>query len=236
MNYILTLLSSGRPTYLERTWAAYERLLSPPPQIVYTFDDGAQTPFNQLQPDWLSEAWPDTYWQGSGSTTRLGQCKAQAHCWEAAARSGCEWVFHVEDDVVLLRPLDLRDLVTVLEDPYVEGKHLAQMALVRCPWGAEIEYGGYIPKDPGWYERHTAPYSDWQAEWITTTRNWAHSPALFSTDLCREFAFPAEPGCETTIGPMIRETLPDAVFGLWGAGEPWVAHIGVERAPGSHGY
>lgn len=234
MKYLLTLLSSGRPTYLERTLASYAQFLTPKPSAIYVYDDGATLPPIMDVP---LRAWKGTPSQREGLPQRLGQCAAQAHCWQAAAESDCEWVFHAEDDVVLLRPTDLRDLMTVLEDETEsERVHLAQMALVRCPWGSEIEFGGYIPMMPGLYERHEAGYADWQAEWIETTRNWAHAPALFRTDLCRELRFPARRGCETKVGTMIRDKHPDAVFGLWGWGEPWVAHIGVERARGSHGY
>ncbi len=236
--YILTILSSGRPVYLERTLASYAQHLSPAPSAVYAYDDGETTPLAALYLPAAQEAWGGADWRSESSPVRLGQCAAQARCWQAASASEFEWAFHIEDDSVLLRPTDLRDLAAVLDAEPT----LAQMALVRCPWGHEIEYGGYISQTPGHYERReTIIESGAQGcyrhlEWISTVRNWAHAPALFRTSLTREFPFPAEAGCETTIGPMIRARYPDAVFGLWGAGEPWSAHIGVERAPGSHGY
>lgn len=240
MNYLLTILSSGRPVYLERTLHWYGRFLNPKPASVFVFDDGGT-----LDHDWLGDrieaAWPGAEWLVQGSARRLGQCVAQAECWAVAADSDHEWVWHVEDDVVLLRPLDLRDLAAVLDAESA----VPQMALIRCPWGNEIEWGGYISQFPGHYDRRVTTAlvtvggverAEPRAfEWIATRRNWAHAPMLCRTQLCRDYVFPARPGCETEIGPMLLAAGYEA-FGLWGWGSPDVAHIGVERAPRSHGY
>jgi hypothetical protein len=199
VKYLLTILSTGRAVYRERMEASLG-FLQPPPSSVFLHED----------------------------TGREGMCAAHAHCWDAAAVSDCDWVFHIEEDQVLLRPTDLTQIMEVLNT----NDHLAQIALVRCPWGFEIEHGGYIPQSPGWYERRS---NSW-GEWIETTRNWATAPALFRTDLASEFPWDPSPGCETEIGQRIIEKRPDARFGLWGWGEPWCAHIGIERAEGSHGY
>lgn len=236
MNYLLTILSSGRPVYLERALASLARFLEPKPAAVYVFDDGDSTSA-RIPSELVERCDPGYRWHAS--PTRLGQCAAQAWCWQAAAESEHPWVFHMEDDYVLLRPTDIRELASVMEAvPTV-----AQMALVRTPWGAEVEHGGYIAQSPGWYERMETPAPWWhgqglvpQYEWIAQVRNWTNAPALFRTDLARVVEFPAEPGCETTLGPRIREAFPGSVFGLCGWGEAWCSHIGVNRAPGSHGY
>jgi len=199
--YLLTVLRNGRDTYHERMLASFLQHVTPQPADVYEYDD---------------------------RRTSLGMCAAHAKCWNAAADSPLDWVFHIEEDMVILRPLELQRLAAVLD----MHDHLKQMALVRCPWGFEIEHGGYIPQTPGWYER----VGMYDHGWIETTRNWATGPALFKTGLAREFPWDPSPGCETEIGPRILRDYPDAKFGLWGWGEPLCAHVGVERAPGSHGY
>jgi hypothetical protein len=249
VNYILTILSSGRPLYLERTLVALEQFLTPKPSAIFLFMDGV-SPGDAIGARSVAAlgAFRDVGVpvDVAGHTGMLGQCAAQAKCWEAAAESDCEWAFHIEDDLVLLRPLDLLDLAEVL----VAEPNVPQMALVRCPWGAEIEHGGYIPMVPGLYERRTTTIAgtartvfsetvvvvEREEQWIVTKRNWANAPALMRTSFARDFDWPAEPGCETAVGPLLFERNPDTEFGLWGWGEPWVAHIGVERAPGSHGY
>jgi len=201
VNYVLTVLANGRDEYLERALDSFDRFVEPKPAFTYIYDD---------------------------RHSKLGMCAAHAKCWETAAGREEEWVFHLEEDFAILRPVDLTHFVALMKmQPSVK-----QVALVRCPWGFEIEWGGYIPQMPGLYERR----GSWQRPWIATTRNWATNPALFRTELAREFPWDPQPGCETEIGPRIIQRYPDAVFGLWGWGEPWAAHIGVERAPGSHGY
>lgn len=215
--YLLTVLGNGRTEYLNRTMDAIEEHLSPQPAEVFVFDD---------------------------SKMRLGQCAAMAKCWEYAAASEYRHCFHFEEDYVCLRPIDVSHMVMLMD----WHRHLLQLTLMRQAWLREIEFGGYITKDPSWYERcegsiapspeHMAewPYSIKHAEWIETTRNWANAPTLFRTSLAREFEWPAEPGCETSIGPQMLAKYPEGRFAILGAGEVWASHIGVERAVGSHGY
>jgi hypothetical protein len=235
VEYLLTILSSGRTEYIERTLDAANEFLHPAPSALYVYDDGASTQVGPIGD------YPFTY---DGDPRRIGMCAAHAKCWQAAAASKYRWVFHLEDDYVLLRPVDLQRLAAVIDAE----RNLVQMALVRTPWGAEVEHGGYIAQTPGWYQRReSGEYCDNggrdevmhpvdYAEWIEQRRNWTCAPSLMRTDLARAFPWPAEPGCETTIGPQIIDALPDAQFGLWGWGEAWCAHIGVDRAEGSFGY
>lgn len=243
MEYLLTILTNGRRECFERAVHAFAQHASPAPSAIMVMDDGGQTGAAFVV-ETLAAAFrsPPPY-AYEDSPAPIGMCKAHAHCWHAAATSDLPWVFHLEDDFVLLRPLQLDHLRETLEAEPT----LTQLALVRTPWLREIPFGGYIPQFPGLYERretiipgvvmadHVISGAA-RAHWIATTRNYATNPALCRTDLCRRYPWPLEGGCETLIGPAILEDRPDAVFGLWGWGEPWAAHIGVERQPGAYGY
>lgn len=247
MRYLLTILTNGRREYLERAVHAFAQHASPAPSAIFVMDDGGQTGYPFVV-DLIAAAFhgrPDAPREPAvyeDSPAPLGMCRAHAHCWHAAASSDLPWVFHLEDDFVLLRPLDLDHLRETLEAEPL----LTQLALVRTPWGFEIPHGGYIPQTPGHYERRetrilydTGAMVESQkavARWIATQRNWATNPALFRTSLAREVPWPLENGCETSVGPAILDLDPDAVFGLWGWGEPWAAHVGEHRQEGAHGY
>lgn len=222
MRYLLTVLTNGRPDYLRTTLVAFQDLVTPQPSDVYIFDDGLRTP-----PEAFA-GWEDARIEGSPYVS--GMCRAHASCWDAAARSDLGWAFHLEDDMRILCPIDLTDLEAVLgAEP-----HLKQMALMRTPWGAEVEHGGYVQQTPGWY---IAKQNLHGARWFETARNWSCAPSLFRTETARAFPWSPEPGCETEIGPrMIDGTPGGAHFGIWGGGEIQVAHIGVERALGARGY
>jgi len=222
VRYLLAILTCGRPAYLERTLDSYVAFLDPPPSGVYAYDDGGQTPLETF------ERWEGVPVRVESHPDMLGRCAAHANLWRAAAASAYDWVFAIEDDIVLLRPLAVDALASLLSQEPL----LAQVALVRCPWGSEIAHGGYIPMAPWKYERRrTADY-----EWTASTADWTNSPALFRTRLAREVEWPAEAGCEHALGPQILARHPELVSGYWGWGEPWVAHIGIDRVPGAHGY
>lgn len=246
MKYLFCLLACGREDYTRRTLAAYAAFLNPAPSEVFVYDDGGQLDLAAVWP----AAWADVPRALASHPTRIGRCAAHAKLWDFAASSPRDWVFTAEDDIVLLRPLNVRHLAELLDaEP-----RIAQVALVRCPWGAEIAYGGYIPQFPDRYTRRLT-YShpawpgasqDWlrqnimsalvENEWIESTVDWTSSPALLRAALTREVSWPAEPGCELELGPRIRAIRPDAVSAYWGWGEPWTAHVGMERVEGGHGY
>ena len=232
LRYLLAILTCGRPAYLQRTLASYAAFLDPQPTAVYAWDDGLQTPreaFSAFHP----------YPHVEGEPQRIGRCAGHARLWHAThAYPGIDWVFTVEDDIVLLRPLNLRHLAETIEAEPT----LAQLALVRCPWGAEIEHGGYIAQFPDRYDRRTTnvwagSHGGWrEAHWIASTVDWTSSPALLPMSLPRTVAWPSESGCELELGPRILAQRPDAVSGYFGWGEPWCAHVGMARVEGSHGY
>lgn len=214
--YLLTVLGNGRTEYLERALESIEEHLTPQPFVRYIYDD---------------------------SETHLGQCAAQSMCWEAASNTTVNFCLHWEEDYVALRPLDVERMAALMDAQ----PHLLQLTLMRQAWAAEIPYGNYVAKDPGWYERRELQLSTGRidrhgneeyavTEWMETTRNWANAPTLFRTALAREFEWPTEPGCETAIGPEMLARYPEGKFGIAGWGQAEVAHVGVERAPGSYGY
>jgi hypothetical protein len=220
MKYLLTVLTNGRSQYLERALASFEEFVVPRPSGCFIHVDGP----HGLPPALHGEI----RWDAQIAPDPLGFTGGTKACLDYAARSDYDWFFHLEDDFVILRPVDLRPLASVLE----KQPSLKQLALLRCPWGAEIEYGSYVMQHPGSYER----LGVWNEQWMKTTRNFSTNPALASTSFPREHPYPEVQHSEGMYGFQIREREPDAFFGLWGWGEPWCAHIGVDRAAGSHGY
>lgn len=233
MTYLLAVLTCGRPDYLKRTLATFSDFLSPRPAAVYAWDDGHRTPLEAFS------AFSDVPIVVDGETARVGRCSGHAHLWEATRLpefAHMDWVFTIEDDVVLLRPLNLFHLAEVLDaEP-----DLAQLALVRCPWGVEVEVGGFIPLFPDRYERRTtwvekASYTA-PARWIASSVDWTSSPALLRASLPRAVDWPGGHGCELELGPRIVEAGYATCSGYWGWGEPWCAHTGMKRVDGGFGY
>jgi hypothetical protein len=161
----------------------------------------------------------------SNEWSSKGFCAATRAAWEHARWPGVEWVFWLEHDFLFKQYVDLRELAAVME----AREHLKQMALMREPVGAEIEHGGFVPMHPGAYVGR----AEGDARWLETQRNWTTNPSLFPRSFAVENDWPTEAQCEGHFGFQVREREPDATFGLWGEGEPWVEHIGVRTG---HGY
>lgn len=228
MEYILTVLTNGRQECLARTLEAFERFITPRPTQIFIHIDGNHPP-----PRLLYDEMP---WQVSVARDPVGFTFGTDDCYATAAQSGLDWTFHLEDDFVILEPIDLRDIAAVLDaEP-----HLAQMAQIRTPWGHEIPHGGYIPQNQDSYERKSTRVKIGKRQvehrWIETSRNWATNPALMKTQFFRDNPWPLVPLSEGVYGFQIRERNPAARFGLWGWGGPKCAHIGVDRVKGAHGY
>lgn len=230
MNYLLAVLTCGRPEYLTPTLASFAEFLYPAPAELYAWDDGLSTP-----DDVFFDAFPDIAVTIDGASPNVGRCTGHARLWQTARERGFDWVFTIEDDLVLLRPLRVDHMMETMS--YDPQDRIAQLALIRCPWGAEIPHGGYVPMNPHRYTRETTRVGGGRdAHWMSSTYDWASSPALVRSRVFNNVDWPEGRDCEHRLGPAILGHNPNAVSGYWGWGEPLVAHIGMERVAGAHGY
>lgn len=143
---------------------------------------------------------------------------------------GFDHLFHVEDDFVFQRPVDLDAIATVLDD----NPHLAQVALVRQAWNeAERLAGGVVELNADQY----ADVFGYQARWLEHRLFWTTNPSLMRVDVLRV----GWPEGDHSEGLFTHKLLtegfggvsPGAVrFAYWGArgSGPWVQHIGTQRA------
>jgi hypothetical protein len=175
----------------------------------------------------LAARYPHFEQVGAGS--RRGFDGAIGRAWQVLAdRSTADWVFHLEQDFLLRRPVDLDAMAAVLAaHPY-----LTQMALRRQPWSRpERVSGGVVEMHP---EAYTDRADDQGRCWLEHRLFWTTNPSLYPAGLCRR-GWPVGPQSE---GRFALEVFTDlgARAGYWGArtDEPWVEHIGHERV--GHGY
>jgi hypothetical protein len=132
---------------------------------------------------------------------------------------GVDHLFHLEDDFTFNRPVPLYQMRAIL-DRY---PHLAQMSLLRQAWNAsERAAGGVMQVNPENY-----------AHWHSDGTRWVEQGAYFTTNpslipgAVVERGWPQVPNSE---GIFTHQLLADGYrFGIWGAGEEWVEHIGLER-------
>ncbi|EFC78832.1 glycosyltransferase family 2 protein [Parafrankia sp. EUN1f] len=146
--------------------------------------------------------------------------------------SEADYVFHLEDDFILNRRVNLRAMARVL----AACPHLAQLALRRQAWNAdEVAAGGIVEQHPDDY----VDAGDHDGNrWLEHRRFFTTNPCLYRRQLCTaDWPTGAESEGRFGLG-LLRGGLPWGVpgdrvrFGFWGARDSgeWVEHIGHQRA------
>lgn len=223
---VLLVMTDGRGEYLTRTLAAFDRHVTANITARLIHDDSGDVAYRA----WLGEAYPQ-YRLVTTGRQRCGFSAAMCSAWRhLVALRHTPWVFHLEDDFEVTRPVNLADLAALL----VQRPYLAQMALRRQAWGTEVDYGGFVEAAPAWYSGCT----DGTRSWIETGRNFTCNPSLYRRSLTR-VGWPLGDGSENLITSQLRKHgLPWGVpgprvrFGFWGdlpGGRDWVHHIGHRR-------
>lgn len=152
-----------------------------------------------------------------------GYTETLATVWEEIAEGfGSPYIFHLEEDFEMDRPVRLADLATVLEAEPM----LAQIVLLRqACYPREYAAGGIIQEHPESYRQRKAagvPYLEHE-------RFFSANPCLYRRELT-EIGWPRAKHSEAVIGPMLVKL--GYRFAYLGRGEPWITHIGLERVGG----
>ena len=218
MSVALVVFTDGRDTLLEQTITSAEERLEGPIVERWIHDDTG----DDVHRAWIEAQWPSYRQIGGGP--RRGFGGAIRHTWaRLVVGSKAEHVFHLEDDFIFRRSVDLAAMAAVLDDHH----HLVQLALRRQPWNdAERAAGGIVEQHPDDY----LEISDAANTWLEHRRFFTTNPSLYRRSLCR-LGWPNVAQSEgvfthqLTIDPAVR-------FGYWGdrgSGEA-VEHLGHVRA------
>lgn len=215
----LLVMTDGRDELLARTIESARASLTGPitERVIYD-DTGDPEHRNDLR-----ARYPDFLVFGVG---RQGFGGAIASAWTVLrSASQARFVFHLEDDFVFGRPVDLAAMARVLDANY----ELVQLALRRQPWNEEERAaGGIIEQYPDDYDEN---WNGAGAHWLEHRRFFTTNPSLYRRKLLTDHDWPE---VEHSEGVFTHQLLtdPDTRFGFWGARDSgeWVEHIGVERA------
>jgi hypothetical protein len=244
LRYRLVVLTHGDSAPLARTLSSFGEMVSPAPNDVIVGIDAEDTAAAERIVHDALLGWPREKAVGAITISLGGHgcCVAVGALWRFARRPGHDYVFWLEHDFLFERPVDLRELAAVLDAQ----PHVAEMTLVRQAVGTEPDPGGFIATGPGWYHpRETRIEGQgWPgdvpigavertAPWLEHRRNFSLNPSLIRRDFIERNDWPAGAGCEHVFSAQVVEADPEATFGLWGDGEPWVSHFGEHDG---HGY
>jgi len=215
----LVVFTDGRRDCLQRTLASFD--LSVDPALIdrrVVVNDCVESPEYGY---WLDTLGFDE--QIRPLDARRGFAGAVATGWEAVADA--DYVFHLEDDFVFQRHVDLKLMVEVL-DGHPE---LAQMALKRQPCNDdELRAGGVV-------ELRSTDFMDCVdhgAWWLEHRCFFTTNPSLIpSATIAR--GWPRVERSEGVFSLSLFEDL-NAVCGYWGrrSDPPWVHHVGTRVGTG----
>lgn len=235
MKYRLVVITDGREGLLDRTLEAFFAKVTPEPTDVVIVDDSADADYQRYLYA-IADDLSGTVDAGVSvlcHSERQGFCRTVNDGWARAGdlagrRESVPWVYWLEDDFVHLRGTDLREIAFVMD----REPNLVQMALYRNPVNPdEIKAGGYMNLRPETYERR----GDGSTRWWEHRNFWTTNPSLFRTSFARSHRWlddADERFCEGKFGIRLMARDDRVRFGVWGAGDVWVEHIGVRAGTG----
>lgn len=206
------VLTAGRRQYLERTLASFSERVSGDVCERIIQDDSGDPEFGV----WLKQTYGDE-WEIITTSGKLGFTKAIRAIWQVIrGRTGAPYIFHLEEDFVFDRDVDLNQMIEVLRGD----EHLAQVALLRGPfYEPELEAGGIIEQDPGAYTKREG--------YLEHSKYFTTNPCLYKRTLIRKYHWPAARNSEVHYTRnLVRRGYR---FAYLGDGTPYVSHIGEER-------
>ncbi len=243
MNYRLVVLTHGDGPTLEDTLDSFgDHVQGRPPTDVVIVRDG---PGYTYVPSWQRHV--PTWRVLQVAPGPVGFCKATAYAWACGAAPGPEFVFYLEHDFRITRPVYLVAMAAVLD----ANPQLVQMALMRDAVNdAEKAAGGLFESRPGQYERRSthipleaSPFRGSgaggrvidpgvvTADWLEHRAYATTNPSLMRRQFMADHPWPDyDAECEGRFG--IDLVLSGYSFGVWGTGEPWVEHIGARTGFG----
>ena len=211
---VLMVMTDGRP-YIETAIGSFHNLEGPITRRII-HDDSADPKYRA----YLRATFPD--YEVYSTPSRQGFGGAYQSAWRLLTQAVQPYVFSTEDDFIIERPVNLHDMVAVLD----ANPHLQQMALRRQPWNTEEEQaGGVIEQHPEEYEEQY----DGLDHWLEHRMFWTTNPSLYRRSLVYQ-GWPTESESEGRFSARLFAN-PELKSGYWGAreSEPQVTHIGVQR-------
>lgn len=240
-------MTDGRREYLAQTLASFDHFVTGKITRKVIHDDSGDPQFNE----WLVEYYGDQSFEITPNNhqyrwlpgvppraarhDRLGYSGAVQRAWRYLEEEydTNRFTFHLEDDFMFNRPVDLDEMAEFLDQKW----WLAQIALRRGAWGREQR--GFVEDSPSAYKQCL----DGEHAWLEHRLYYTMTPHLYRSRL-RKVGWPDGIGSEIHFkDKLLQEGLPWNVsgtnvrFGFWGGiedGANVVTHIGYERL--GHGY
>jgi hypothetical protein len=223
MEFCLFILGNGRKGYLERTVASWEANLLTKPKYKYIFDDSGDARHVR----WLNDKFGNDYTIVAIGNTAMGQSYALNKIFGIIKDLDVDYVLEIEEDWMLNRPLDVKEIMDVMND----NPHMVQMRIPRVVWYApyhvlDINAGSIMQHHlniPGTIGKKMDRWYEWRGSFYF----WSHNPNVFNKSICDK-AYSASGDHELEFGKRLLED-PDATSGFWATNpyDAYITHIGI---------
>lgn len=219
MSICWIVLTDGRKNYISESLPTWIKEYDSQIKDKFIVDDSGDKEYA----DWLTEFFP-TFNIVSIKNSRQGYAKAVQNVFRVFRESGCEFALHLEDDFILHKPVNLQDIVSVLE----QNPNVAQMSIMRQPWyHNEVEHGGVVEA----LEINKAKFTNKNTlgfDWVEHRSFYTCNPNViprWTTDT----PWPDGNWSESRFGREIFAK--KKTVGIWGNRKDWphTEHIGRER-------
>lgn len=220
-----TVLTDGRKDLIEQTIPSWEKQVKGNFKGKFIIDDSGDPEYRE----WLAITFPN-FKVIPVRKNRAGYINAMKKVFEVAREAGNPYIFHLEDDFILKRPIDLTDLTYVMD----HRKHLTQISLLRQPWyEIEINAGGVLQVFMKQTKRIYAKRLG-NKQWLEHRFFWTCNPSVFPLWVA-EREWPKSGYSEARFGMELFED-ENLYSGVWGRlNTPYyVEHIGSYQNGGSY--
>lgn len=223
----LLVMTDGRGEYLQGTLSSFDEMVKGTITRKVIHDDSGDPEYSTFL---QTMHWGCEIIGGE----RVGYAGAVQRAWKYLdlKPDGNRFTFHLEDDFVFNRPVDLDEIAEFMDEHW----WLAQMALRRGRWGREER--GFVEDMPSAYEEMKTVAWAPEHRWIEHRNYYTMTPHLYRSKL-RLVPWPSGEGSEIHYKDrLLQQGLPWNVlpghvkFGFWGGvedGANAVTHIGEER-------
>lgn len=206
-------MANNRKEYLERTISTIPNLHGDISRILVN-DDSGDPDFQQ----WLLDQGFEV-----NQSNRSGFTGAMISSRNVLKDDPNEWIFHLEEDFLILEKINLLDIIEVME----QNPHIVQVVLQRQGIGQrERKMGGVMKSHPERYEEKT----DGKNFWCEHRVNYSTNPSLYRKSFVVENQWPDVKNSERHFSKTIFKN-PLLRCAYWGKRDdsPKVYHIGDVR-------
>lgn len=213
-NTTLLIMTNGRKEYLERTLSTLDKLHGNFTRILIHDDSG----------DSDYHTWLERLGYEVATTNKIGFTKAMISAWEKVKKDTNKWVFHLEEDFLIMEDIYIDNMMEVMNNyDYIKQIVLSRADITK----RNIKKRGIVIPAAERFKDKT----DGKNFWVEHRINFSCNPCLYRKSLIYDFPWPNVQRSEHQYGNLLLKKYPSTKCAYWGKStdKPKVEHIGKNR-------